>query len=404
MEGCSSSSRAGAAAGARADSPSPSDHSDAGDELREGIELFRRGEYRRSIEKLSEILDAEVSTAVDALRWSAQANAKLGNHEKAESQLHMALKKADQLMEVEKPRAVAAIQLRLAACEQRKGDDDAAERLQREALANLEEAEKQAGWFDGQRQSRKQTTGSAWNNLGITLMRKGELAEARECFEKALAVREELGDQEGYCLAATNMLVLEQGEDDQNESAESTPVSQDFVTKLEEHLQTARRMGASTHLLRPLRLNTANCLEAAKAWRPAARARRELFGGLAVPDEELRLTAKCPACQATGPRLRCSRCRRVFFCTDVCQRKAWPIHKHECTPRDEAAERAKATQDCPICLDGIYLAASTDKNPVTVLECMHVVHSSCWQNLMEAREGDAQCPVCRDSLPMSGMM
>ncbi|CAJ1452304.1 unnamed protein product [Effrenium voratum] len=99
-------------------------------------------------------------------------------------------------------------------------------------------------------------------------------------------------------------------------------------------------------------------------------------------------------------RLRCSRCRQAFFCSEDCQRKAWPVHKHECRPRDEANLQAKATQDCPICLEAMVLNRSTASAPVSILECLHVVHTACWQQLIEAR-GEGLCPVCRDPLAMS---
>merc|ERR1712187_612854 len=112
----------------------------------------------------------------------------------------------------------------------------------------------------------------------------------------------------------------------------------DKVAAYEELLRTAIGMGADQYLLRPLRVNIANQLEESKAWRAAAKARRELFG-LALPDEELKAAARCQACASDGPRLRCSRCRQAFFCNEACQKKAWPIHRHECSKRDEAAER-----------------------------------------------------------------
>eukprot|EP00930_Biecheleria_cincta_P035675 TRINITY_DN24517_c0_g1_i1.p1 TRINITY_DN24517_c0_g1~~TRINITY_DN24517_c0_g1_i1.p1 ORF type:complete len:388 (-),score=74.59 TRINITY_DN24517_c0_g1_i1:282-1445(-) len=382
--------------GSRSDSPAPSDHSDAADDLRDGIEQFRRGEYRGALRTFERLHDSDVATAVEALRWSAQANAKLGAHGTAEAQLHQALGRVAELELLQRDKARASIQLRLAACEQRKGNDEEAERLQRAAIASLDRANGSAddGESVSSRTNRQMTLGSAWNNLGITLMRCGQRDGAREAFEKALAIRQALRDQEGYCLAASNLLALE------GESSNGQGPSQEFISAMEEHVKTARQLGASAHVLTPLRVNFANCLEAAKAWRIAAKARRELFG-LSMPDEELRLVAKCEACKASNPKLRCSRCRQAFFCSDACQRKAWPVHRHECSARDEAAHKAKASHDCPMCLEAMLLNASTSASPVLVLECLHVVHRSCWQSLLEARDGEAQCPICRDPLAMS---
>ncbi|CAK0852453.1 unnamed protein product [Prorocentrum cordatum] len=379
----------------RADSPTPSDRSDADDELREGIEQIRRGDYRGAQRTLAGLHSADVSTAVEALRWSAHASAKLGAHDVADAQLQSALARVEELPAAQQPKARASIQLRLAAGEQRRGDDAEAERLQRAAIESLSVHAEDVGLDPvrafQQRQNHQASLGSAWNNLGITLTRRGEQARAREAFEKAMTLREELGDKEGYCMAATNLLTLQCG--DEAPSAE-------VLATMEEHLRTARQMGASHNLLVPLRVNLANCLEAAQAWRQAAKARRELFG-LAVPEEELRLEARCEACQAFAPRLRCGRCRRVFFCTDACQRKAWPAHRHECTARDEAADRAKASRECPVCLEEVLLSSTSAASPVTVLECLHVLHSACWQGLLQSRQGEVICPVCRDTLPMS---
>ncbi|CAJ1452305.1 unnamed protein product [Effrenium voratum] len=245
---------------------------DAGDELLEGIRLFRLGDYRSALRTLCQLHSSEVATAVEALRWSAQANAKLGAHDVAEAQLQQALALTKDLPNEEKSKAQASIQLRLAACEQRRGQYQQAEQLQRAAIASLDRAASDS-------QSRSMTLASAWNNLGITLMNLDDIHGAREAFEQALALRRTLGDAEGYCLAATNLLALSSGLDGTGEAKE-------FAEKLMSHLQTARQMSASAHVLKTLQVNLANSLEAAQAWQPAAKARRELFG-LAVPEEEL---------------------------------------------------------------------------------------------------------------------
>merc|ERR1712054_757620 len=134
---------------------------------------------------------------------------------------------------------------------------------------------------------------------------------------------------------------------------------------MREHLQAARGLGARKQLLRTLGINLANSLESAEEWRDAARARRELFE-LEIPEEELRAIAKC-ACGAPQPPVRCGRCKVAFFCGPACQRAAWPVHKHECQPRDDAAHRAKSMRECPICLDKMDLSRVTETNPVFIL-------------------------------------
>ncbi len=43
----------------------------------------------------------------------------------------------------------------------------------------------------------------------------------------------------------------------------------------------------------------------------------------------------CAACGATGPSMRCGRCRRVHFCNAACQKRAWSSHKRECRQHDQ---------------------------------------------------------------------
>merc|ERR1719253_508012 len=150
---------------------------------------------------------------------------------------------------------------------------------------------------------------------------------------------------------------------------------------MREHLATARGLGAHKRLLRTLEINLANSLEAAQQWRDSARARRELFE-LEMPEEELRAAARCAhaACGASQPPVRCSRCRIAFFCGPSCQRAAWPVHKHECHQRDEAAQKTKSLRECPICLEAINLARASECSPVFILSCLHAVHCGCWNS------------------------
>ena len=48
------------------------------------------------------------------------------------------------------------------------------------------------------------------------------------------------------------------------------------------------------------------------------------------PDVEV---GACAACSASRTKLmKCSRCNRVKYCDDACQRAHWPIHKKTCGP------------------------------------------------------------------------
>lgn len=166
---------------------------------------------------------------------------------------------------------------------------------------------------------------------------------------------------------------------------------------MREHLATARRLGATRSLLRTLQVNLANALEDAGEREDAARTRRELFE---LPEEA---PATCAHCGAKSPPHRCGRCRAAFFCSAECQRKAWPVHKHECRSRDYAAERARALRECPVCLEEIDLARATSIQ-IRILQCVHVVHEQCWRNFAESKaraEESPECPLCRDSLAHS---
>merc|ERR1719453_1324276 len=104
----------------RADSPSPSDKSDAEDDIREGIAAIRRGEYRHALRVLEPGCGGFPAAAIEALRWSAEAHTQLGAHERAEKCLRNAAALIPELADERRPTASAQVNLRLAACEQRK--------------------------------------------------------------------------------------------------------------------------------------------------------------------------------------------------------------------------------------------------------------------------------------------
>lgn len=37
----------------------------------------------------------------------------------------------------------------------------------------------------------------------------------------------------------------------------------------------------------------------------------------------------CAVCGKEGPK-RCSRCKQVYYCSETCQTRHWPMHKQEC--------------------------------------------------------------------------
>mmetsp|Transcript_54445 Transcript_54445/g.100641 ORF Transcript_54445/g.100641 Transcript_54445/m.100641 type:complete len:381 (+) Transcript_54445:50-1192(+) len=368
-----------ARAAIRGDSPTPSDKSDVEEDIQTGINAIRRGEYRHALHLLAPFTHTSVpaTAAVEALRWSAEAHSRLGAYEQAERLLKEAEVRLPDVPQKHHATAFANISLRMAAASQRRHDDEGAVALQERAIAALDEGNR----------SHLPTLASAWNNLGITRLRLGDEPAAREAFTKACSFRQQVGDAEGYCLAAGNLLLIN-----------GDPAQ---VTKgLKEHLVTARNLGASKQHLRTMQVNLANYLEEASEWQESARSRRELFS-LRVPPQAVGTVC---ACGAPTPPLRCGRCRDAFYCSEACQRAYWPAHKLECNPRDLAAERAKAVRDCPVCLEEVNLAKPTDATPVRILQCLHVLHASCWRSFEDARnlQGQAiQCPVCKDSLPLT---
>ena len=54
-------------------------------------------------------------------------------------------------------------------------------------------------------------------------------------------------------------------------------------------------------------------------------------------------SGECGHCTKSDARLRCSRCRSVYYCSAVCQRAAWPEHKSVC----KKAERKPEGGDAP---------------------------------------------------------
>jgi hypothetical protein len=41
---------------------------------------------------------------------------------------------------------------------------------------------------------------------------------------------------------------------------------------------------------------------------------------------------KCASCHKPNPLFRCSKCKSVYYCDDICQKICWKTHKNTCTP------------------------------------------------------------------------
>merc|ERR1712032_1454581 len=103
-------------------------------------------------------------------------------------------------------------------------------------------------------------------------------------------------------------------------------------------------------------------------------------------------------------QLRCSRCRRSFYCSPDCQRGAWRQHSPTCQTPTQAPHVAREAEirsrSCVICLEGLKLLDETrGDEKVTILECLHCLHTVCWTGCTETGRDD--CPVCRNNLGFS---
>lgn len=77
----------------------------------------------------------------------------------------------------------------------------------------------------------------------------------------------------------------------------------------------------------------------------------------------------CLYCKKKGVSKHCSRCRTIYFCSDQCQRAAWPVHKKHCGRNQfsicslcAAAPVTVTCSNCPVgwcsisCKEKIYSA------------------------------------------------
>jgi len=58
---------------------------------------------------------------------------------------------------------------------------------------------------------------------------------------------------------------------------------------------------------------------------------------------------------------RCSRCKKISFCSRACQKKAWPLHKKECMPPSSPLAVAMTP---PSEMDGIFAQLQTKLTPL----------------------------------------
>lgn len=56
--------------------------------------------------------------------------------------------------------------------------------------------------------------------------------------------------------------------------------------------------------------------------------------------EGAQVKKECLNCGDSGAKLRCSKCKRAYFCSRECQTKAWKTHKADCMPPGSSSARA----------------------------------------------------------------
>jgi len=397
--------------------------STASDAFRRCLDAFASSRFREALQEANVAAESAAEEEhwelhCEALRIRGQCFEQLQDMTAARAALGDALAQVRaRLTGAAAAHAEANVLLRLGAVAKRSSRPGLATQYQRNAVALLE-----ANGDD------KDTLAAAYNNLGISAGQQGMTSAARAAFSRAVELRKETGHAEGLCACATNLANLLRGEG-QPEAA---------VSELEDARRLARTAG-SRRLEDQVLLNLANLYEnelrpyqrrpadsgddgsssteereaqphvhvpAAEA---ALRCRRALFKLPEVPSgaaAERQVPVKCGQCsidlRGRPSHLRCSRCRRSWYCSRNCQRSAWPRHSAGCRAPElpSAAELELKTRSCPVCLEGLALLEQTaDGREVTILQCHHCLHTECWSQWSST--GGTSCPVCRDSLSFS---
>jgi len=141
----------------------------------------------------------------------------------------------------------------------------------------------------------------------------------------------------------------------------------------------------------------------------------EKESGLRNSEEPIsRECIECDAgCGTACPEKRCSRCHTVYYCSPLCQRHHWKIHKPDCRYLNEmrgmfvGIEKKDSGDDtvvdtnveCGICLEDHI------SNPVVLPGCKHVFCFSClqeWKRFVEnspIHVRKSTCPYCRAEMP-----
>ena len=126
-------------------------------------------------------------------------------------------------------------------------------------------------------------------------------------------------------------------------------------------------------------------------------------------------TRRCEDCRAEGAKLRCTKCKAIFYCSKACQSRNWKLHKRVCTtdpslqayiPVEMAVDRilaklppVQAPQDatCFICLEGDGASSKLMRGCACRGDSAGFVHLECLTKLAMSKEASRDGEVLWDA-------
>ena len=111
----------------------------------------------------------------------------------------------------------------------------------------------------------------------------------------------------------------------------------------------------------------------------------------------------CAKCGKRGEGFnKCSRCKRVFYCSRTCQRAHWKAsHKHTCRKPGQEDAAIGDAKTCAICMED-FTEGDREHDRILPLRCLHRFHSACVNGVQRSGVATSHaCPVCRKALPVS---
>jgi TPR repeat protein len=99
----------------------------------------------------------------------------------------------------------------------------------------------------------------------------------------------------------------------------------------------------------------------------------------------------CGFCGEKRSPLRCSKCKNTRYCSRICQKLDWDIHRNTCSVESKQVTDKCPTENCPICFEN----ESTDGGYVVCFQCGNSFCGVCMmpENISKV----FCCPMCRDN-------